>query len=244
MGSKGNMLRAAQSKYEWINNMKKLFENWNNYLNERGNPSERRFREAVVDFVTGQMEVMGMNPGEPADRARIQKDTHGIVDLAIEQLGLAQEAMYEPGRAVADIDTGEERMSPEELMRDEVQDLADKFNVEASVEIASDGKPAILVTHRNGETTVYNDTREMYRDLSDEVGRRDFGDPDKYEDEYEMYEGAVPHSAQHVVNKMKKTGLSAKEALKSLTTDLSDEEAERWLKRHKDEMDSAKKGNE
>ena len=54
-------------------------------------------------------------------------------------------------------------------------------------------------------------------------------------------EAAVPHSAHHVVKKMKKTGLSAKEALKSLTTDLSDEEAERWLERHKDEMDSAKK---
>ncbi len=53
-------------------------------------------------------------------------------------------------------------------------------------------------------------------------------------------EGAVPHSARHVVKKMKKTGLSAKEALKSLTTDLSDQEAERWLKRHKDEMNSAK----
>jgi N-acetylmuramic acid 6-phosphate (MurNAc-6-P) etherase len=54
-------------------------------------------------------------------------------------------------------------------------------------------------------------------------------------------EEAVPHSAHHVVKKMKKTGLSAKEALKSLTTDLSDEEAERWLERHKDEMESAKK---
>ena len=42
---------------------------------------------------------------------------------------------------------------------------------------------------------------------------------------------------------MQKTGLSAKAALKSLTTDLSDEEAERWLKRHKDEMDRAKKGD-
>jgi hypothetical protein len=148
------------------------------------------------------------------------------------------EVEYEPGRAVADIDTGEEYMSPEDLMRDEVQDLADKFGVEASIEIASDGKPVILVTHRNGETTPYEDTEEMKRDLSDEVGRRDFGDPDKYEDEYEMYEGAVPHSAEHVVNKMRKTGLSAKEALKSLTTNLSDEEAERWLERHKDEMDS------
>ena len=55
-----------------------------------------------------------------------------------------------------------------------------------------------------------------------------------------MSEAAVPHSAHHVVKKMMKTGASAKEALKSLTTDLSDEEAERWLGRHKSEMDSAK----
>ena len=76
------------------------------------------------------------------------------------------EIAYEPGRAVADIDTGEKRMSPKDLMRDEVQDLADKFGVEASIEIASDGMPAILVTHRDGETTAYNDTREMKRDLA------------------------------------------------------------------------------
>lgn len=55
-----------------------------------------------------------------------------------------------------------------------------------------------------------------------------------------LKEEAVPHSAYHVVKKMMKTGKSAKETLKSLTTDLSDEEAERWLERHKDEMDSAK----
>ncbi len=132
--------------------MKKLFENWRNHLDERGNPSERRFREAVVDFVVGHMKVMGMNPGEPADRARIQKDTHGIVDLAIEQLGLAQEGAS-------------------------------------------------------------------------------------------LNEGTVPHSAHHVVKKMMKTGKSAKETLKSLTTNLSDEEAERWLERHKDEMDSAKRSS-
>ena len=52
------------------------------------------------------------------------------------------EAAYEPGRAVTDIDTGEERMSAKDLMRDEVQDLADKFGVEASVRTASDGKLA------------------------------------------------------------------------------------------------------
>ena len=137
------------------------------------------------------------------------------------------EAMYDPSRAVTDINTGEERMSPEELMRDEVQDLADKFGVEASVKIASDGKPAIMVKHQSGEVVAYNHAEEMYQDLASR---------------YEMNEGAVPHSAQHVVKKMKKAGLSAKEALKSLTTNLSDEEAERWLERHKDEMDSAKKG--
>lgn len=134
------------------------------------------------------------------------------------------EAAYEPGRAVSDIDTGEERMSPKDLMRDEVQDLADKFGVEASVEDASDGKLTIMVRHQSGEVVAYNDAEEMYQDLASRQ---------------EMSEGAVPHSAQHVVKKMKKTGLSAKEALKSLTTDLSDEEAERWLKRNKDKMDSA-----
>jgi len=57
-------------------------------------------------------------------------------------------------------------------------------------------------------------------------------------------EGAVPHSAHHVVNKMRETGLSAKEALKSFTDpELSDEEAENWLKRNKDEMDAAEKSS-
>ena len=80
------------------------------------------------------------------------------------------EAAYQPGRAVSDIDTGEGRMSPEDLMRDEVQDLADKFDVEASVEIGLDGKPAIMVRHQNGEITAYNDREEMYQDLG---SRRD-----------------------------------------------------------------------
>ena len=54
-----------------------------------------------------------------------------------------------------------------------------------------------------------------------------------------LNEGAVEHSAHHVVKKMRKTGLSAKKALQSLTTDLSDKEAKNWLDRHKDEMDAA-----
>jgi len=135
------------------------------------------------------------------------------------------EAAYEPGRAgTFDIDTGEDYMSPEEIRDEEVQDLADKFNVEAFVEIASDGKPSIIVKHQDGKLSMYNDTEEMYKELASRQ---------------EMNEAAEPHSASHVVKKMMKTGLSAKEALKSLTHDLSDEEAERWLERHKDEMDSA-----
>ena len=76
------------------------------------------------------------------------------------------EAEYEPGRAVADIDTGEERMSPEEIKDEEVQDLADKFNVEAFVEIASDGDAAIIVKHQDGKVAMYNDTEKMYQDLA------------------------------------------------------------------------------
>jgi len=71
--------------------MKKLMENWRKHLNERGNPNEQQFQDAVIDFVVGQMQSMGMNAGEPADRARIQKQVHGIVDLAIQQLGLGEE---------------------------------------------------------------------------------------------------------------------------------------------------------
>jgi len=75
------------------------------------------------------------------------------------------EAEYEPGRAVADIDTGERRMSPKEISDEEVQDLADKFNVEAFVEIASDGDAAIIVKHQDGKVAMYNDTEKMYQDL-------------------------------------------------------------------------------
>ena len=75
------------------------------------------------------------------------------------------EAEYEPGRAVADIDTGEERRSPEDLMRDEVQDLADKFDVEASVEVTLEGTPVIFVYHQNGETSAHVDSEDMYQDL-------------------------------------------------------------------------------
>ena len=89
------------------------------------------------------------------------------------------EAAYEPGRATADMpqyndeydeegayDTGEERMTDREATEEDVRDLAKKFNVEAFVETASDGKTAILVFHQNGEPTAYNDIDEMYQGLA------------------------------------------------------------------------------
>ena len=139
------------------------------------------------------------------------------------------EAGYEPGRAVADIDTGEDYVEPQMAEKEAMEDLADKFNVQVMFAKTTDGKHIAIATFEDGETMGYMDEEEMYQDLASRQ---------------EMNEGAVPHSAHHIVKKMKKTGLSAKEALKSLTTDLSDEEAERWLERHKDEMDNAKKGDE
>ena len=65
-----------------------------------------------------------------------------------------------------DMDTGEEYMVATELQEEEVEDLADKFDVEATVETASDGKPAILVWHQNGDVSAYHDTEEMYQDLA------------------------------------------------------------------------------
>ena len=69
-----------------------------------------------------------------------------------------------------------------------------------------------------------------------------------------LNEGAVPHSAKHVVTKMRTTNPestaytnegtptpAAIAALKSLTHKLSDEEAENWLERHKDQMKDAEK---
>ena len=85
------------------------------------------------------------------------------------------EAEYDPGRAVADIDTGEEPLSPEEVAEEDVRDLAEKFNVEAFVETARDGNTAILVFHQNGEPRAYNDTEEMYQDLANRQ-ETDIGD--------------------------------------------------------------------
>ena len=49
-----------------------------------------------------------------------------------------------------------------------MQDIASKFGVEASVEIADDGRAVIVVHLPDGETVTYNDSDEMYDALSKE----------------------------------------------------------------------------
>ena len=58
--------------------------------------------------------------------------------------------------------------TPEEIEEADVQDIASKFGVDASVEIADDGSPVIVVHLSDGETVTYNDSDEMYDALSKE----------------------------------------------------------------------------
>ena len=76
------------------------------------------------------------------------------------------EIAYEPGRAVADIDTGEDYVEPEMLEREAMEDLADKFNVQVAFAKTVDGADIAVVTLQNGETIGYMDEEEMYQDLA------------------------------------------------------------------------------
>ena len=76
------------------------------------------------------------------------------------------EAEYEPGRAVADIDTGEDYVEPEMAEKEAMEDLADKFNVQVMFAKTTDGKHIAVVTLQNGETMGYMDEEEMYQDLA------------------------------------------------------------------------------
>jgi hypothetical protein len=58
--------------------------------------------------------------------------------------------------------------TPEEVEESDVQDIASKFGVDASVEITDDGSPFIVVHLPDGETATYNDSDEMYDALSKE----------------------------------------------------------------------------
>jgi len=107
---------------------------------------------------------------------------------------------YEPGRAVADIDTGEDYVEPEMAEKEAMEDLADKFNVQVMFAKTTDGKHIAVVTLQNGETMGYMDEEEMYQDLARRQemneGMDDFeqdlypgaderGDPDNWEHSYD-----------------------------------------------------------
>jgi len=76
------------------------------------------------------------------------------------------ETEYKPGRAVADIDTGEDYVEPEMAEKEAMQDLADKFNVQVMFAKTTDGKHIAVATLQNGETMGYMDEEEMYQDLA------------------------------------------------------------------------------
>jgi hypothetical protein len=172
--------------------MKQIFENWRKHVTEAAVPHSAHHvvKKMMKTGLSAKEALKSLTHDLSDEEAERWLEHHkDEMDSAKQDIASRNEAAYEPGRAgTFDIDTGEEYLSPEDLMRDEVQDLADKFNVEASVEIASDGKPAILVTHQDGETTVYNDTEEMYQDLADEIGRDMHGDPDRDDDDWGLNE--------------------------------------------------------
>jgi hypothetical protein len=80
------------------------------------------------------------------------------------------EAEYEPGRAVADIDTGEERMEPKMVEKEAMEDLAEKFGVEVKFSTTKEGAPIAIVTFEDGEQMGYRDEEEMYQDLRKKAG--------------------------------------------------------------------------
>ena len=91
-----------------------------------------------------------------------------LIKIVKEELSKVNEAAYEPGRAVADIDTGEEYISPEEVEEDEMRDLADKFGVEIEFDVSDfrDGSSYAKVKLKNGSVMYYYDAEEMYQDLA------------------------------------------------------------------------------
>jgi hypothetical protein len=150
--------------------MKKLFENWRKHITEAAVPHSAHHvvKKMMKTGVSAKEALKSLTHEISDEEAERWLERHkDEMDSAKQDLASRNEAAYEPGRAgTFDIDTGEEHLSPEDINQEEIRDLADKFNVEASVEIASDGAAAILVRHQNGEITVYNDTEEMYQELA------------------------------------------------------------------------------
>jgi len=138
--------------------MNKLFESWNGYLNEELN--EISAKHSAHD-----------------ERMKTQKDKRAAKEVEAEEVRQAlgndwqvnvrmledryQLTVNKQSWAGADY-------TPEEVEEADVQDIASKFGVDASVEIADDGRAVIVVHLPDGETVTYNDSDEMYDALSKE----------------------------------------------------------------------------
>ena len=135
--------------------MKLILENWRNFANEAKN-SDGKEQGADGKACWDGYKYAGTEDSK--DKCVPMEETYGF-----------------------DVDTGEEHLSPDDLQEEEVQNLAAKFNVEASVEVASDGNPAILVWHQDGDVSAYHDVEDMYQDLAGRLEMSD--DPEAALDE-------------------------------------------------------------
>lgn len=83
-----------------------------------------------------------------------------------ELAGISRE-LPTPAATHASASRKEEEWQEEILsLEDEVRDLADSFDVQASVEVDSNGRPAIVVWHKNGDLSAHYDPQDMYSELS------------------------------------------------------------------------------
>ena len=144
--------------------MKLILENWRNYM-EEGKTSRKSAAgiKNSIETLTGQG---GNEGGNPTGMKKVTDPLKGKEDRKDISAPPSAPGGLEEQEFGFDVDTGEEYLSPEDLQEEEIQDLAAKFNVEASVEVASDGKPAILVWHKDGDVSAYHDGEEMYQDLA------------------------------------------------------------------------------
>ena len=151
--------------------MKKLFENWRKHTNEAWEPKPynkgTRDKEDVYIDKTRDNRTPGQklrDKGQHPDQKKMSSDERHA-DFR-KRSKYFKENEYEPGHAVADIDTGEERMEPEMAEKEAMEDLAEKFGVEVEFSTTKKGEPIAIVTFEDGEQIGYRDEEEMYQDLA------------------------------------------------------------------------------
>jgi hypothetical protein len=137
--------------------MNKLFENWSRYLNEEINEISSA-GAAFTNKLATRMDRSEKEAEAEEVRQALGNDWQVNVRMLEDRYQLTVNK-----QSWAGVD-----YTPEEVEETDVQDIASKFGVEASVEIADDGSSVIVVHLPDGETVTYNDSDEMYDALSKE----------------------------------------------------------------------------